>query len=73
MAARREKEGSNHTMPIIQVEILPRPIEMKRELAQKLTETTCDILNCPTDAVRVIIREMKPENYATAGVLQIDK
>ncbi len=60
-------------MPIIQVEILPRSIELKRKLAKELTKTTCDILKCPDEAVRVIIREMKPENYATAGTLQIDK
>ena len=60
-------------MPIIQVEILPRTVEQKRALAKALTETTCEVLGCPADAVRIIIRDMQPENYAAAGVLACDK
>ncbi|MDD2568269.1 MAG: tautomerase family protein [Clostridia bacterium] len=60
-------------MPIVQVEILPRSQELKRALAKEVTKTIVNVLNCPPDAVRVIIREMPPENYAMAGVLAIDK
>ena len=71
-AEKAPKSGGKH-MPIVQVEILPRSQELKRELAKEVTNTIVNVLNCPADAVRVIIREMPPENYAMAGVLACDK
>ncbi len=60
-------------MPILQVEILKgRTIEQKREMVKKVTEAVTETLNCPEEAVRIIIREMEWENFAHAGILKAD-
>lgn len=60
-------------MPILQVEILKgRTVEQKREMVKKVTDAITETLNCPKEAVRIIIREMEWENFAKAGVLKVD-
>ena len=60
-------------MPILQVEILKgRTVEQKREMVRKVTDAITDTLNCPKEAVSIIIREMDWENFAKAGVLKFD-
>jgi len=60
-------------MPILQVEILKgRTVEQKREMVRKVTDAITETLNCPKEAVSIIIREMEWENFAKAGVLKID-
>ena len=60
-------------MPILQVEILKgRTVEQKREMVRKVTDAITETLNCPKEAVSIIIREMEWENYAKAGVLKVD-
>lgn len=61
-------------MPIVQIEMIEgRTVEQKRALAQRITQALVDTVNCPPEAVSVIIREMKRENYARAGKLHIDQ
>ena len=60
-------------MPILQIEILKgRTIEQKREMAKRVTDAVSETLNCPKEAVSIIIREMETENFAKAGKLRID-
>lgn len=60
-------------MPIVQVEILKgRTVEQKRTLAKRVTEAICESVNCPADAVSIIIREMEKEDYSHAGKLACD-
>ena len=60
-------------MPILQVEILKgRTVEQKREMVRKVTDAVTETLNCPKEAVSIIIREMEWENYARAGILKAD-
>jgi len=60
-------------MPILQVEILKgRTLEQKREMVRKVTDAVTETLNCPKEAVRIIIREMEFENFAKGGVLKAD-
>ena len=60
-------------MPILQVEILKgRTVEQKREMVRKVTDAVTETLNCPKEAVSIIIREMEWENFAKAGVLKVD-
>jgi len=60
-------------MPILQVELLKgRTVEQKREMVRKVTNAITETLNCPKEAVSIIIREMEWENYAKAGVLKVD-
>ncbi len=61
-------------MPIVQIEILEgRTVEQKRAMVKEVTDAICKTLNAKPDAVRIIIRDMKFENYATAGVLRSDQ
>jgi len=61
-------------MPIVQIEMLEgRTLEQKRKLVKEVTEAIVKSLNCPPEAVSIIIREMKKEHYAKAGELVIDK
>ncbi len=60
-------------MPILQVEMLKgRTIEQKRNMVKKVTDAVTETLDCPKEAVRIIIREMELENFASAGVLRAD-
>lgn len=60
-------------MPILQVEMLKgRTVEQKRNMVKKVTEAVTETLDCPKEAVRIIIREMEFENFAKAGVLRCD-
>jgi len=60
-------------MPILQIEILKgRTIEQKREMAKRVTDAVSETLNCPKEAISIIIREMETENFAKAGKLRID-
>lgn len=60
-------------MPIVQIEMLEgRTVDQKRELVKRVTEAITQSLNCPKDVIRIIIREMKKENFARADKLAID-
>jgi 4-oxalocrotonate tautomerase len=61
-------------VPIIKVSMLSeRTLEQKRELVEKLTAETARIVQCPLEAVTVVIVEMAKENWAEGGVLFVDK
>jgi 4-oxalocrotonate tautomerase len=60
-------------MPIININMMRgRDVETKRKLAKALTDTVCETLGSPPEAVRVIINEMENEHYAVGGVLKLD-
>ncbi|MGL5440602.1 MAG: 2-hydroxymuconate tautomerase [Filifactoraceae bacterium] len=60
-------------MPIVQVEMLKgRTLEQKREMVKKVTTAISESINCPEDAVSIVIREMEKNNYARAGKLTCD-
>lgn len=61
-------------MPIVQIEILEgRTVEQKRAMVKEVTDAICRTLSTKPDAVRIIIRDMKFENFAAAGVLRSDQ
>ncbi|MGE5579193.1 MAG: 4-oxalocrotonate tautomerase [Bacillota bacterium] len=61
-------------MPIVQIELLEgRTVDQKRALVKEVTDAICKTLNAPPEAVRIILRDMKFENFATAGVLRSDQ
>jgi len=61
-------------MPILQIELLKgRTVEQKRVLAEKVTQAVSESVDCPKEAVRIIIKEMEYENFAVAGVLKCDE
>ena len=68
------KAKGGYYMPIIQVNLLQgRSAEVKRKYAADLTKLTCECLNAPPEAVRIIFNEMAHENYAIAGTLAADR
>lgn len=42
-------------------------------MVKEVTDAICRTVNVPPQAVSVIIREMKHENFAQAGVLRSDQ
>ena len=60
-------------MPSIHVEMFKgRTIEQKREMVKEITEVVSRTVNCPKEAIRIVINEMEFENFALGGVLKCD-
>ncbi len=56
-------------MPIITVNIVEgRTVEQKRKLVKGIADAVIAAIGSPADDVRIIINDMKPENYAIAGL-----
>ena len=61
-------------MPIVQIDLLEgRTIDQKRALVKKVTEAITESVQCPPEAVTIMIREMPPEHLGKAGKLRSDK
>lgn len=61
-------------MPTIHVELFEgRSAEMKRALAQEITQACVKVLGCSADAVDVVFQEVARHNWATGGVLWSEK
>jgi 4-oxalocrotonate tautomerase len=61
-------------MPIVQIDMLEgRSLEQKRALVEKVTDAITESVNCPKEAVTIIIREMATQNLGKAGKLKIDQ
>ena len=60
-------------MPIIHVDMLEgRSIEQKRAYVKAMTDCTVEILKCKPESVSIILSEIRNENSAKAGKLNID-
>jgi 4-oxalocrotonate tautomerase len=56
-------------MPIVEVNMLAgRTKEQKKALIKAITEAVITSLDAKPETVRVILREMAPEDYGIAGV-----
>ena len=61
-------------MPTYHVEMLEgRTIEQKKKLVQEITRVTVEVLGGSAASVDVLITDVKPENWATGGVLWSEK
>ncbi len=57
-------------MPIVQIDMIKgRTVEQKKEMVKRVTEAISETVNCPKDAVSIIIRDMEYENYGSGGEL----
>ena len=57
-------------MPSYHVEIMEgRTIEQKKKLVEAITRVSVEILGGASDAVDIIITDIKRENWATGGKL----
>ena len=59
-------------MPRVNLQMFPRDLQTKRQLAERLTEVIVDVCKVSPDLVTIVIDEMPAENYAKAGVLRCD-
>lgn len=60
-------------MPIVTVNINEgRTLEQKRAMVAKMTDIICETMEVKPPQVRIIINEMKNENFAIAGTLICD-
>jgi len=50
-----------------------RPLDKKRELVRRLTEMAARVLGEPEEEVRVILSEVRRDQWAAGGVLFADK
>jgi len=61
-------------MPIVQIEMLEgRTLDQKREMVRRVCAAITESLNCPKEVVRIVIREMKKENFARGDRLVVDE
>lgn len=55
-------------MPIVRVELLEgRPMEKKRELAERVAEAVAQTLGIDQGRVRVLLYELPPEHWTVGG------
>lgn len=60
-------------MPIVVVNIKEgRTVEQKRAMVERMTQVICDTMEVKPGAVRIIINDMKNENFAIGGTLVCD-
>lgn len=61
-------------MPIVSIKIAKgRPVKMKRQLVQSVTQAVAASLNLKPELISVFIEEFERENWATGGELHSDK
>lgn len=60
-------------MPIVVVNIKEgRTVEQKRAMVERMTQVICDTMEVKPATVRIIINDMKNENFAIGGTLVCD-
>ena len=56
-------------MPYLEINVWKGMDEKKKEiLISRLTDTVCEVIGCPKQAVHIILREVPKENWADSGV-----
>jgi 4-oxalocrotonate tautomerase len=56
-------------MPIVEVTLVEgRSRELKARLIAELTDSVERVLGAPRPSIRVVLREVPPENWGVAGV-----
>ena len=56
-------------MPIVEVTLIEgRSKEQKRARVKEVTDAVVSSIGAPIEAVRVIVREIPPENFAVGGI-----
>lgn len=62
-------------MPLITINLWKgkTTVEQKRRLVKEITDVVSDTLDCPKDAVHIIINEQPKENWGIGGMLASEK
>lgn len=50
-----------------------RTVEQKRRLVKEITDTVVDTIDCPREAVHIIINEEPKKNWGIGGMLASEK
>jgi 4-oxalocrotonate tautomerase len=70
----RNAQGAFPAMPMIRVEMYTgRTLEQKRAIARALTDALCATADCAQQSVQVILCDVDKSDWASAGVLAVDK
>lgn len=60
-------------MPIVMVNVKEgRRLEQKRAMIEGITKVLCETMEVPAASVRIIVNEMRYEDFAIGGVLVCD-
>ena len=55
-------------MPVVRIDLWKgREKETKKELIEKITSTVVDVIDCPSEAVHVVINEVDKDNWGIGG------
>lgn len=60
-------------MPVVHIDIIKRPVAAKRKLVRAVTDAIVASLGVLPESVTIVINEMTADQYATAGMLLVDK
>ena len=62
-------------MPLITINLWrgKTTVEQKRRIVKEITDTISDTIDCPKEAVHIIINEQPKENWGVGGVLASEK
>lgn len=61
-------------MPVINVKLVEgRTVEQKRAMVKAVTRAVSESLGVAESAIWISIEDMKPENFAQAGTLRLDR
>ena len=56
-------------MPFLEINLWAGFDEKKKEvLIAKVTDTVVEVVGCPKEAVHIIVREVRKENWADSGL-----
>lgn len=69
----RAGDPEAETMPVITIQQSPRSLELKRRLAQTVTEAVVETYGVSPDQVHIYIDEKSDENWARGGILALDR
>jgi len=55
-------------MPVVQIQMWPgRDAATKKKLIERVSQTVSDTIDCPPEAVTVVIEEIPKENWGIRG------
>jgi 4-oxalocrotonate tautomerase len=61
-------------MPMVQITMLSgRTADQKRKIAQRITDVLVEDAGAKREAIMIAFHEVTRENYASGGILMVDK
>jgi len=61
-------------MPFVTIEMISgRSVEQKRKMVFEVTKAICQTVDADPEKVRIVIKDVEPENISVAGRLVLDK